>query len=164
LVLDCTDKLLDNWRRKPSEKIHTDIVQQCQNLFLSIFGYIGFDYDLETLNDDGTENNNELTQEFQYKMSLFQMVSYSPRFLSKIYINLSRRYRRSQAIINKYLNQITEQELKESPESRAERKRTCLIASLVSSLQEDEKAEAMKNESDKKGTDISLKSIKNYNL
>jgi hypothetical protein len=164
LVLDCTDKLLDNWRRKPSEKIHTDIVQQCQNLFLSIFGYIGFDYDLETLNDDGTENNNELTQEFQYKMSLFQMVSYSPRFLSKIYVNLSRRYRRSQAIINKYLNQITEQELKESPESRAERKRTCLIASLVSSLQEDEKAEAMKNESDKKGTDISLKSIKNYNL
>jgi hypothetical protein len=155
---------LDNWRRKPSEKIHTDIVQQCQNLFLSIFGYIGFDYDLETLNDDGTENNNELTQEFQYKMSLFQMVSYSPRFLSKIYVNLSRRYRRSQAIINKYLNQITEQELKESPESRAERKRTCLIASLVSSLQEDEKAEAMKNESDKKGTDISLKSIKNYNL
>jgi hypothetical protein len=119
---------------------------------------------LETLNDDGTENNNELTQEFQYKMSLFQMVSYSPRFLSKIYVNLSRRYRRSQAIINKYLNQITEQELKESPESRAERKRTCLIASLVSSLQEDEKAEAMKNESDKKGTDISLKSIKNYNL
>jgi len=164
LVLDCTDKLLDNWRRKPSEKIHTDIVQQCQNLFLSIFGYIGFDYDLETLNDDGTENNNELTQEFQYKMSLFQMVSYSPRFLSKIYVNLSRRYRRSQAIINKYLNQITEQELKESPESRAERKRTCLIASLVSSLQEDEKAEAMKNESDKKGTNISLKSIKNYNL
>ncbi len=164
MVLDCTDKLLDNWRRKPSEKIHTDIVQQCQNLFLSIFGYIGFDYDLETLNDDGTENNNELTQEFQYKMSLFQMVSYSPRFLSKIYVNLSRRYRRSQAIINKYLNQITEQELKESPESRAERKRTCLIASLVSSLQEDEKAEAMKNESDKKGTDISLKSIKNYNL
>jgi hypothetical protein len=67
---------------------------------------------------------------------------------------LSQRYRRSQAIVNKYLNQIIEKELNESPESTAERKRTCLIASFVSSLQEDEKAEAMKNESDKKGTNI----------
>jgi hypothetical protein len=82
------------------------------------------------------------------------MVSYSPRFLSKIYLNLSQRYRRSQAIVNKYLNQIIEKELNVSPESTAERKRTCLIASFVSSLQEDEKAEAMKNESDKKGTNI----------
>jgi len=145
---------LNNWRRKPSEKIHTDIVQQSQNLILAIFGYVGFDYDLETLNDDGSENKNELAQELHYKMSVFQMISFSPRFLSKIYTNLSQRYKRSQLIINKYLNQMTEKELNESSESRAERKRTCLIASLVASLQQDEKAEAMKNEQDKKGKQI----------
>ena len=86
-------------------------------------------------------------------MSVFQMVSFSPRFLSKIYTNLSPRYRQSKTIINKYLNQMIEKELNESSESRAERKRTCLIASLVASLQQDEKAEAMKNEEAKKGND-----------
>ncbi len=151
LIIDCTDRLLNNWRRKPCEKIHTDIVRQSQNLMLAMFGFIGFNYDFETLNDDESENNNELTKELQYKMSVFQMVSFSPRFLSKIYTNFSQRYRRSQGIINKYLNQMTEKELNESPESRAERKRTCLIASLVASLQQDEKSEAMKNEQDKKG-------------
>lgn len=154
LILNCTDKLLNNWRDKPSEKIHTDIVQQCQNLLLALFGHIGYDYDLETLNDDGTENNNELTREFRYKMKLFLTISFAPRFLSKIYVNLSQRYRQSQAIMSKYLNQIIEKELNENSESIAERKRTCLVASLVSSLQVDEKAEAMKDESDKKGTSI----------
>ena len=154
LILNCTDKLLNNWRDKPSEKIHTDIIQQSQSLLLAIFGHIGYDYDLETLNDNGMENSNELTREFRYKMRLFLTISMAPRFLSKIYVNLSRRYKQSQVIMNKYLNQIIEKELNESPESIAERKRTCLAASLVSSLQEDEQIEAMKNESDKKGTDI----------
>ncbi len=160
LIIDCTDKLLNNWRQKPSQQIHTNIVQQSQNLLLAIFGYIGFDYDLKVLDDDdGSESNNELTQELQYKISMFQAFAYSPRFLSKIYTILSPRYKRSQAILNKYLNQMIEKELEESSELRAERKRTCLIASLVASLQQDEKVEAMKNEEDKKGNKIFKKNI-----
>jgi hypothetical protein len=46
---------------------------------------------------------------------------------------------------------MIEQELRETPEMRAERKRTSLIASLVDSLQEDEKLEAKKSEETKKG-------------
>ena len=146
------------WRRKASGEIHTNIVHQCQNLLLAIFGFIGFDCDLETLNDDGSESNNEFTHQLRYKMSLFRVASFSPRFLSKIYINISRRYRRSTAIINKSVNQMIEKELIESSESRAERKRTSLIASLVASLEQDEKAEAMKNE-DQKGNDIEFKKL-----
>jgi hypothetical protein len=52
---------------------------------------------------------------------------------------------------------MIERELNENPKSRLERKRTCLIASLVDSLQQDENAEAMKNEEDRKGYNFSYK-------
>jgi hypothetical protein len=48
---------------------------------------------------------------------------------------------------------MIEQELGETEESRTQRKRTSLIASLVASLQPDEKLEATKREEDKKGKD-----------
>ncbi|CAF5135100.1 unnamed protein product [Rotaria sp. Silwood1] len=46
---------------------------------------------------------------------------------------------------------MVEEKMSESPDSIAEHKKTSLIASLVSSLQTDEKAEAKKKEEDKKG-------------
>jgi hypothetical protein len=46
---------------------------------------------------------------------------------------------------------MIEQELRETPQMRAERKRTSLIASLVESLQQDEKVEEKKSEETKKG-------------
>jgi hypothetical protein len=46
---------------------------------------------------------------------------------------------------------MIEQELRETPQMRTERKRTSLIASLVDSLQQDEKLEANKSEETKKG-------------
>ena len=83
LITERTDRLLNNWRRQPVDKVHTDIVRKCQNLLLSIFGFIAFDYDLETLNDDGNESNNELTQALEFKMSVFQIVSFSPPIFLK---------------------------------------------------------------------------------
>jgi hypothetical protein len=53
--------------------------------------------------------------------------------------------------ISNYLNEIIEQEQRKTPEELGERKRTSLIASLVGSLQQDEKAEAIKSEEEKKG-------------
>lgn len=151
LITACTEKLLSNWCSKSPGTIHTDIVQQSQVLMLAIFGFIGFDYDLEILDDDTNANNNELARALQYKLSLSDVIAYSPKFLSKTFINFSRRYRQSESIISKYLSQMIEKELNETEEARAERKRTCLIASLVSSSQQDESAEATKNEKDKKG-------------
>ena len=154
LILEHTDRLLNIWRSYPSETIHTNIVRQSQNLFLAIFGYIGFDYDLETLNADGRESSNELTQALYYAMGMFEIIFFSPRFLSILYTKVSRRYRRSRAIIEKYINQMIDKELAETPESRGERKRTCLIASLVASLQADEQQEARKPAEERKGKSI----------
>ena len=54
---------------------------------------------------------------------------------------------------------MIEQELAKNLESIAQRKRTSLIASLVSSLQQDEKEEAKKNEEDKKGKFMGVASL-----
>ena len=138
LVLEYTERLLKIWRNSPAEKIHTNIVQQSQNLFIAIFGLIGFDYDLETLNEDGRESSNELTQALYHMMSMFEVVFFSPRFFSLVYTKVNRRFQRSRAIVKRYVDKMIDKEMQESPASRAQRKRTSLIASLVASLQADE--------------------------
>lgn len=62
VIVECVDKLLDIWRADSSEKVHVNIVQQCQNLVLAIWGFIAFEYDLETLNDTNVSSKNELTR------------------------------------------------------------------------------------------------------
>ncbi|CAF1274106.1 unnamed protein product [Rotaria magnacalcarata] len=151
LIVDCTDKLLVKWRLSSAQHVHLDIVQQCQNLLLATFGLIAFDYDLETLDDDSVSSNNELTQALREFLRTFEGAVYMPGNMYSVYLKLSCRHRRAQATIERYLDRIVERELAESPESLAQRKRTCLIATLVASLQKDEKAEAMKSEGEQKG-------------
>jgi cytochrome P450 len=148
LIIDCTDKLLNNWRSAPLNHIHLDIVQQCQNLLLALFGLIAFDYDLETLNND---SRNELTQALKVFVGAVEIVMYLPKFLSIIYLKLSPRHRRARATIERYVYRMIDHELAQNPETIAERKRTSLIASLVCALQKDEQMEMTKSEEEKKG-------------
>ncbi|CAF1155310.1 unnamed protein product [Rotaria sordida] len=148
LIINCTDELLNNWRSSSSDQIHCDILQQSQNLLLEIFGFIGFDYDFDALG--GTENN-ELAQALRNYLGMVEIGSYLPNFLFRAYMKFSPKYQRIQTTIKRYLYRMMEQELTETPESRAQRKKTSLIASLVASLQTDEQAEERKSEEEKKG-------------
>ncbi|CAF1348546.1 unnamed protein product [Adineta ricciae] len=150
LMIDHVDKLLVRWRANDIDIIHQNILQQCQYLVLGIFGFIAFDYDLEILNGEDFTGN-ELTQALQDFVSAFQFLLFSPSFISSIYLKFNSRYRRAREVIKRHLYQIIEQELTENEESLANRKRTCFIASLVTSLQENESLEASKPEEDKKG-------------
>ena len=152
-IVDCTDKLLHNWRNQNDQQIRTDIVFECQKLLLGIFGFIAFDYDLHTLDDRKTKAAEELNAALNDTLSAFRMLIFSPRLLYLLYTKISPSYRHSQKFLKNYVNGIVDQELSNSPEYILQRKRTSLIASLVSSLQEDEIAEAMKKEEDKKGRD-----------
>ncbi|CAF1281948.1 unnamed protein product [Rotaria sordida] len=151
LIIDATDRLLDRWRARSSEQVHTDIIEQCQNLLLEIFGLIAFDYDLEIFDGNDSRNKNEMAKALLDIMSTFKMAIYAPIFVSVIYMKLSRQYKQAKATVERYLNKIVEQELAESPELREQRKKTSLIASLISSLQTDEADEARKKEEDRKG-------------
>jgi cytochrome P450 len=148
LIMDCTDKLLVKWRSDPPNHVHLDIVQQCRNLLLVIFGFLAFDYDLGTLNNN---DNNELTQALKDFLDTIYPVFFLPKLVSIIYLKLNPRYRRARTIIQQYVYRMIDHELAEYSETIAERKRTSLIASLVSALQKDEKTEMVKSEEEKTG-------------
>ncbi|CAF1501095.1 unnamed protein product [Adineta steineri] len=148
LIIDCTDKLLSQWRSAPSNHIHLDIGQQCRNLLLLIFGFLAFDYDLKTFDNS---DHNELTRALKDFLESIYPVFFLPKVVSIIYLRLSRRYQRARTVIQQYVYRIIDHELIDCSETIAERKRTSLIASLVSALQNDEKTEMIKSEEEKKG-------------
>jgi hypothetical protein len=137
-----------------------DIMEQCQNLLIAIFGFIAFNYDLETLNDDIDAGNNKLAQAIRIVLGVTGTVVHLPNILGVIYLKLSSRYRRAQATIKQYCTQIIDHELKQNSESIAQRKRSSFITSLISSLQQDEKIEAMKSEEEKIGRNVCLSDLK----
>jgi cytochrome P450 len=154
LIIDCTDKLLDQWRSTTDNDpnhIHLNIIDQCQNLSLAIFGFIAFGYDLQTLEESNINKANKLTQALNDFLEIFIHTTRLPNIISELYLKLNFRYQRTRLIIEQFLNQIMEQEQRKTAEQIAEQKRTSLIASLVTSLQQDEKAEAAKPEQEKKG-------------
>ncbi|CAF1186655.1 unnamed protein product [Adineta ricciae] len=154
IIIDCTDKLLDQWRTKfdhNPNRIYTSIVDQCQNLSLIIFGFIGFDYDLQTLEESHMSKNNRLRQALKDFLHVFIFTIPLPTSIAKLYLKVSSRYRRAIVAINSYLAEMIEQEQRKTEEQIMERKQTSLIASLVDSLQVDEAAEALKLEHEKKG-------------
>lgn len=120
-------------------------------MLLAIFGLIAFDYDLETLDSESGAGQNELTVALRDFLSTFQKTLQLPNFIAAIYLKCSYKYKKAHATIERYLYQMMEQEIAQNKEVIEQRKRTCLIASLVGSLQEDETAEAKKSEEDKKG-------------
>jgi hypothetical protein len=118
---------------------------------LGIFGFIAFDYDLHTLDYNSEKTRDELKEALNDLLFAFRILIYSPKFVSILYTKFSPRFQRTQKFLKHYVNKIVDQELTNNSELILERKRTCLIASLVASLQQDENAEAMKKEEDKKG-------------
>jgi hypothetical protein len=126
---------------------------------LAIFGFIVFDYDLQTLEESNINKANKLTQALNDFALIFVETTRLPITISKLYLKLSSQYRRARLTIGECLNQIMEQEQRKTPEQIAEQKRTSLIASLVTSLQQDEKTEQ-----EKKGKRLSLTSLNSHSL
>jgi hypothetical protein len=127
------------------------MIEQCQHLLLSIIGFIAFDYDLETLENEENIDRNELAHALQVYLQSYRTMFYLPRPLARIYLALKRDYQQSLIVLHRYVNSIIEETIEIGQSMIAERKRTSLIASLVDSLQQDEMSEAMKAEEDKRG-------------
>lgn len=104
---------------------------------------------------------NKLTQALNDLLEIFVQTTRLPNFLSKIYLKFSSRYQRSRSTIEQYLNQIIEQEQSKTLEEITAQKRTSLIASLITSLQQDEKAEAAKPEAERKGKSFFIRVRRN---
>jgi cytochrome P450 len=127
------------------------MIEQSERLLLAVFGFIAFDYDLQTLDDNAENSQHELTHAFYSILNSMQTILQLPVFLGRLFMFLNFKARRARMVIDQYLDQTIEHELNATAEMREKRKRTSLIASLVTSLQEDEKLEASKPEEEKKG-------------
>ena len=152
-ITDCTDRLLDRWRVRYTnpEQIHLNMIEQSQQLLMAVFGYIAFDYDLQTLEENSERHKHELTKAFYDLLNTIMVLVQLPIFVGRIYLFCHWKVRRARTTIDRYLEQMIEHELKMTPEMRAERKRISFIASLVSALQQDEQVEANKPEDEKQG-------------
>lgn len=152
-ILDCTDRLLDRWRTNYTDPkaVHFNMIEQSQQLLLAVFGYIAFDYDLQTLDGQTVSQPNELTQAFYDLVNTMQILFVLPTWMGKIFMRLNFKAQRARKTIDRYLTSMIEQEQQATPEMTEQRKRTSFIASLVTSLQEDEQLEATKPEEEKKG-------------
>jgi cytochrome P450 len=88
-ILDCTDKLLARWRTyndDPTE-VHLNMIEQSQQLLLAILGYVAFDYDLQTLDDEYNSNKNELTQALRIYLDVaFGASIQLPKTIGRIYL------------------------------------------------------------------------------
>lgn len=155
LFIDCTDKVLMKWRERSEGQIHTDIFEQMQNIFFQSFGFVGFNYDFQMLDDEENGTTNELASALLEIAKVFQTVIFTPIWFSKFYLKFNSNYQKAQATIERHIYQMIEQETASTEESRAVRKRTSLIASLVASLQVDEASEALKREEEKRGLFLS---------
>lgn len=152
VIVGYTDQLLHNWRAQVDGQVHIDIVEQCLQLILAIFGLIGFNCDLHLLDGNHSDQtSHQFLQALHDTFFVFRILFLFPRFVPILYTKFSPRYLRSRKFLKDYVNEMIDRELSSDSELRAKRKKTCLITSLVSSLQEDEQAEAGKREEDKKG-------------
>jgi hypothetical protein len=127
------------------------MIEQSQRLLLAVFGFIAFDYDLQILDDECEKGQKELVSSMETFFDTMARIVEMPTIIGRIYLFLNFKHRQACSTVNRYIQQIIDQELKETVAMRAERKRTSLIASLVSSLQQDENIEAKKREEDKRG-------------
>ena len=158
-ILDCTDQLIDQWRRtNDRNEIHLDINEQTQQLLLEIFGLIAFDYDLQIFDHRDEQTQKELIASMDVFFNAIARIVEMPKFIGRVYLFCNFKYRHARSILNNCIERIIDQELAETASMRAERKRTSLIASLVSSLQENE---TIKSEEDKRGIlTLTIESIK----
>ncbi len=89
------------------------------------------------------DSNNEFTKALHDFLSIFKTIAYLPRILAATCLRWYLRHQRAQKPIEKYLYRAIDQELTASDDSIGQRKKRSFIASLVSSLKKDEKAEAL---------------------
>jgi len=106
---------------------------------------------LKILDSSNQAGNNEFTTALHDFLSVFKIITYLPRILAATCLRWYPRHQRAQKRIEKYLYRTIDQELTASDDPIGQRKKRSFIASLVSSLEKDGKAEALKNEEKKQG-------------
>ena len=97
-IVKCTDHFID--QGLGNGQIHTDLLQRCQALTMSVIGLVGFDYDLSNV-DSPTRI---AFHDFSYYTTMAMLMAPLPKWFTKVYLKLNRRYQR----IHQHIHEITE--------------------------------------------------------
>ena len=116
-------------------QIHTDLVIQCQNLFLNVFTHIAFNYDLQSLSETDAVNLGKAFTDFVLYANQFILLTGIPFWLGKILLSIHWKYQRALRTIKHYvMNIIVEEQKRQQDEYDASTRPKNLISSLVSSV------------------------------
>ncbi|CAF1080270.1 unnamed protein product [Adineta steineri] len=124
-IIECADHFID--QNLLDNHIHKDLVHRCQTFTMNVIGLIAFDYNLES------NINSPIKiafQDFVSYVTIVILMSWLPRWISKIYLKFNWKYQKIHRLIRELTEKIVEQEQNNSQRSKN------LIASLVSSLNE----------------------------
>ncbi|CAF1263043.1 unnamed protein product [Adineta steineri] len=164
IITNCVDQLIDIWKQryenKDDDNICTCLVNDNQQLLLDLFTLITFDYDLGNLKrlaksaiSLNTKENFELSEMtnalFTWLNTLKRItINGIPYFINYYLLKFDRKFQNALKILEKYIEKII---IHCQQETDPDMKPINLVASLVSSLQDDENLERLKPEIEKKG-------------
>jgi cytochrome P450 family 4 subfamily B polypeptide 1 len=129
-IIECIDRFIDQCLK--DNEINIDIVNHCQTLTTNIIGFIGFDYDLDSYVDSPSKI---AFQNFVYHILIAVLFAWLPRWMIKIYLKFNWKYQRTYRQLRELTKKIVQQE-QNNPHTIEQHRPKNLIASLVSSLNE----------------------------
>jgi cytochrome P450 len=129
-IIECTDRFID--QSLIDKQVHKDLVHRCQRLTTNIIGFIAFDYDLESEVGSALQT---VLHDFIYYAAFVMKYAWLPRWLSKLYLKLNWKYQRTHRFLYELAEKIVQQE-QNNKNSMEQKQSKSLIASLVSSLNE----------------------------
>ena len=137
-MTDCADRFIDQCLAP--DQVHTDLVQSCQTVTMNIFGLIAFDYDLDS---QVNSKSRTVFRDFISYVVFLIMMAWLPRWLNKLYLKVNWNYQHTNRFLRQLMTKIVEQEENNQAGKENDDRPKNLIASLVSSLNEQATDEQM---------------------
>ena len=136
-IVTYADRWIDERFVANSDQIHTDLIEQCQHLLLSIIAHVAFDYDQKKSSVDGFSLH-EAFNDFVHYGNQFILMAGIPKWLGKVILLMHLKFRRALRIVKHHImNIIAEEQKRQQNSSVKSTQPKSLIASLVAAVKKE---------------------------
>lgn len=162
----CIVSYVDHWIDKQlsanDRRIHADLVNQCQRLFLNIIARVAFDYDLEAATAPGY-NLHEAFSDFVHYANQFVLMGGIPKWLGHLILMVHVKFQRARRIVKHHILDIIARERKRQQQISSEcSKPQSLVAALVAAVKEESSSTRLALTSNELFDEISLSVIAGF--
>jgi cytochrome P450 len=146
-IVSCIDHFIDEQFLKENNKIHKDLVKECQHVLLKIIARIAFNYDFSNLSSIDGQNIHQAFNEMIDCASRFALMTAIPLWFAKLLLYFNSKFQRALNIMKHYVMIIINDEQKRQQEGiDLFNKRKTLISSLIEASQSEGKYSLTSNE------------------